>query len=37
MEQRGGRLAGWRARFLDKGLKVNAGKSKAMVVAVVER
>ena len=28
MEQPGRRVAEWRASFLDKGLKVNAGKSK---------
>ena len=31
MEQLGRRVAEWRASFLDKGLKVNAGKSKLMV------
>ena len=31
MEQLGIRVAQWRASFLDKGLKVNAGKSKVMV------
>ena len=31
MEQLGRRVAEWRASFLDKGLKVNAGKSKVMV------
>ena len=31
MEQFGIRVAEWRASFLDKGLKVNAGKSKVMV------
>ena len=31
MEQLGRRVAEWRASLLDKGLKVNAGKSKVMV------
>ena len=31
MEQLGGRVAEWRASLLDKGLKVNAGKSIVMV------
>ena len=31
MEQVGRRVAEWRASLLDKGLKVNAGKSKVMV------
>ena len=31
MEQFGRRVAEWRASLLDKGLKVNAGKSKVMV------
>ena len=31
MKQLGRRVAEWRAIFLDKGLKVNAGKSKLMV------
>ena len=31
MEQLGRRVAEWRARLLDKGLKVNAGKSKVIV------
>ena len=31
MEQLGRRVAEWRASPLDKGLKVNAGKSKVMV------
>ena len=31
MEQLGKRVAEWRAILLDKGLKVNAGKSKVMV------
>ena len=31
MEQLGRRVAEWRASILDKGLKVNAGKSKVMV------
>ena len=31
MEQLGRRVAEWRAGLLDKGLKVNAGKSKVMV------
>ena len=31
MEQLGRRVADWRASLLGKGLKVNAGKSKAMV------
>ena len=31
MEQLGRRVADWRASLLDKGLKVNAGKSKVMV------
>ena len=31
MEQLGRRVAEWRASFLDKGLKMNAGKSKVMV------
>ena len=31
MEQRGRRVAEWGASLLDKGLKVNAGKSKMMV------
>ena len=33
MEQLGRRVAEWRASLLDKGLKVNAGKSKVMVVS----
>ena len=31
MEQLGRRVAEWRASLLDKGFKVNAGKSKVMV------
>ena len=31
MQQLGRRLTEWRASLLDKGLKVNAGKSKVMV------
>ena len=31
MDQPGRRVAEWRASLLDKGLKVNAGKSKVMV------
>ena len=31
MEQPGRRVAEWRASLIDKGLKVNAGKSKVMV------
>ena len=31
MEQRGRRVAEWKASLLYKGLKVNAGKSKEMV------
>ena len=31
MEQLGRRVAEWRTNLLDKGLKVNAGKSKVMV------
>ena len=31
MEQLGRRVSEWRASLLDKGLKVNAGKSKVMV------
>ena len=31
MEQLGRRVAEWRASLLDKGLKVNTGKSKVMV------
>ena len=31
MEQLGRRVADWRASLLDKGLKVNAGKSKVIV------
>ena len=31
MEQLGRRVAEWRASLLDKGLKVNAGKSKVIV------
>ena len=31
IEQLGRRVADWRASLLDKGLKVNAGKSKVMV------
>ena len=31
MEQLGRRVAEWRASLLDKGLKMNAGKSKVMV------
>ena len=31
MEQLGGRVAEWRASLLDKGLKVDAGKSKVIV------
>ena len=31
MEQLGRRVAEWRASLIDKGLKVNAGKSKVMV------
>ena len=33
MEQLGRRVADWRASLLDKGLKVNAGKYKVMVVS----
>ena len=31
MEQLGKRVAEWRSSLLDKGLKVNAGKSKVMI------
>ena len=37
MEQLGRRVADWRASLLGKGLKVNTGKSKVMVGAVVGR
>ena len=33
MEQLGRRVAEWRASLLDKGLKVNAGNTKLMVVS----
>ena len=35
MEQLGRRVAEWRDSLLDKGLKVNAGKSKVKVEEVV--
>ena len=36
MEQLGKRVAEWRSSLLDKGLKVNTGKLKWWLVAVVE-
>ena len=34
MEQLGRRVAEWRASLIDKGLKMNAGKSKIMAVSI---